>query len=88
MTYLRTEITDGVAVLTLNDPDRRNALNLDMNAEIVDALDTVEADESVGAVVVEPETGRILGTGATAAGGRPHGEPLALAAAGDAASAA
>ncbi|MDE0802271.1 MAG: enoyl-CoA hydratase [Acidimicrobiales bacterium] len=55
MTYLRTEITDGVAVLTLNDPDRRNALNLDMNAEIVDALDTVEADESVGAVVVTGE---------------------------------
>lgn len=55
MTYLRTEITDGVAVLTLNDPDRRNALNLDMNAEIVEALDTVEADESVGAVVVTGE---------------------------------
>ncbi len=40
---------------------------------------------SVGAVVVEPETGRILGMAATAPGGRPHGEPLALAAAGDAA---
>ena len=55
MTYIRTEITDGVAVITLNDPDRRNALNLDMNAEIVDALDAVEADESVGAVVVTGE---------------------------------
>ncbi|MCJ2054660.1 bifunctional diaminohydroxyphosphoribosylaminopyrimidine deaminase/5-amino-6-(5-phosphoribosylamino)uracil reductase RibD [Methylobacterium sp. J-070] len=40
---------------------------------------------SVGAVVVEPGTGRILGTGATAPGGRPHGEPLALAAAGSSA---
>jgi diaminohydroxyphosphoribosylaminopyrimidine deaminase/5-amino-6-(5-phosphoribosylamino)uracil reductase len=40
---------------------------------------------SVGAVVVEPGTGHILGTGATAPGGRPHGEPLALAAAGEAA---
>ena len=55
MTYIRTEITDGVAVITLNDPDRRNALNLDMNADIVDALDTTEADESVGAVVVTGE---------------------------------
>ncbi|WP_436795065.1 enoyl-CoA hydratase [Actinospongicola halichondriae] len=55
MTYIRTEITDGVAVITLNDPDRRNALNLDMNVEIVDALDTIEADESVGAVVVTGE---------------------------------
>lgn len=55
MSLIRTEITDGVAVITLNDPDRRNALNLDMNAEIVDALDAIEADESVGAVVVTGE---------------------------------
>ncbi len=55
MTYIRTEITDGVAVITLNDPDRRNALNLDMNVEVVDALDAIEADESVGAVVVTGE---------------------------------
>lgn len=55
MSLIRTEITDGVAVITLNDPDRRNALNLDMNAEIVDALDSIEADESVGAIVVTGE---------------------------------
>jgi diaminohydroxyphosphoribosylaminopyrimidine deaminase/5-amino-6-(5-phosphoribosylamino)uracil reductase len=48
-------------------------------------LGTTWPNPSVGAVVVEPATGRILGTGATAPGGRPHGEPLALAAAGDAA---
>jgi diaminohydroxyphosphoribosylaminopyrimidine deaminase/5-amino-6-(5-phosphoribosylamino)uracil reductase len=48
-------------------------------------LGTTWPNPSVGAVVVEPRTGRILGTGATAPGGRPHGEPLALAAAGDAA---
>ncbi|MBP1181841.1 bifunctional diaminohydroxyphosphoribosylaminopyrimidine deaminase/5-amino-6-(5-phosphoribosylamino)uracil reductase RibD [Methylobacterium sp. PvR107] len=48
-------------------------------------LGTTWPNPSVGAVVVEPGTGRILGTGATAPGGRPHGEPLALAAAGDAA---
>jgi diaminohydroxyphosphoribosylaminopyrimidine deaminase/5-amino-6-(5-phosphoribosylamino)uracil reductase len=48
-------------------------------------LGTTWPNPSVGAVVVEPGTGRILGTGATAPGGRPHGEPLALAAAGAAA---
>lgn len=48
-------------------------------------LGTTWPNPSVGAVVVEPATGRILGTGATAPGGRPHGEPLALAAAGEAA---
>ena len=55
MTQVRTEITDGVAVLTLNDPDKRNALNLDMVEEVGAALDAIEADESVGAVVVTGE---------------------------------
>ncbi|HEX4903142.1 MAG TPA: enoyl-CoA hydratase [Acidimicrobiales bacterium] len=55
MTQVRTEITDGVAVVTLNDPDKRNALNLDMVEEVGAALDAIEADESVGAVVVTGE---------------------------------
>jgi enoyl-CoA hydratase len=55
MSQVRTEITDGVAVITLNDPDKRNALNLDMVEEVGAALDAIEADESVGAVVVTGE---------------------------------
>lgn len=55
MTQVRTEITDGVAVVTLDDPDKRNALNLDMVEEVGAALDAIEADESVGAVVVTGE---------------------------------
>ena len=52
MTLVNVEIADGVAVLTLDDPDRRNALNLPMVDEIVDAIDGIEADPDVGAVVV------------------------------------
>lgn len=55
MSQVRTEITDGVAVVTLNDPDKRNALNLDMVEEVSAALDAIEADDSVGAVVVTGE---------------------------------
>jgi enoyl-CoA hydratase len=55
MSQVRTEITDGVAVVTLNDPDKRNALNLDMVEEVTAALDAIEADEGVGAVVVTGE---------------------------------
>jgi enoyl-CoA hydratase len=55
MSQVRTEITDGVAVITLNDPDKRNALNLDMVEEVTAALDAIEADEGVGAVVVTGE---------------------------------
>ena len=55
MSYVKTETADGVAVVTLNDPDKRNALNLDMVGEVGEAMDAIEADESVGAVVVTGE---------------------------------
>ena len=41
-----------VAVVTVNDPDRRNALTPAMNDEMVAAFDALEADPGVGAVVV------------------------------------
>jgi enoyl-CoA hydratase len=46
------EITEGVATLTLNNPTERNTLTAPMVAEIIAAMDTAEADPSVGAVVV------------------------------------
>src|SRR5262245_40238932 len=52
MTLVRCDSADGVAVVTLDDPERRNALNLAMVDEIVDVMDRVDADTSVGAVVV------------------------------------
>jgi enoyl-CoA hydratase len=52
MSLVRCEVADGVAVVTLDDPERRNALNLEMVDEIVATFDKLEADESVGAVVV------------------------------------
>lgn len=52
MAELQTEVEAGVAVVTLDASRRRNALTLDLVNEIVDAFDALEADESVGAVVV------------------------------------
>jgi enoyl-CoA hydratase len=49
---VRTDRDGAVAVVTLDDPDRRNALNSGMVADIVAAFDELESDESVGAVVV------------------------------------
>ena len=43
---------EGVATLTLNNPEERNTLTAPMVAEIVAAMDEIEADESIGAVVV------------------------------------
>jgi enoyl-CoA hydratase len=50
--HVLTDIRDGVGWLTLNRPDARNTLTAPMVAEIVQAMDRLEADESVGAVVV------------------------------------
>lgn len=47
-----TDVSDGVATLTLNNPDERNSMTAPMVAAIVDAMDAFEADDAVGAVVV------------------------------------
>jgi enoyl-CoA hydratase len=44
--------SQGVATLTLNNPQERNTLTAPMVDEIVAAMDDVEADQSVGAIVV------------------------------------
>jgi enoyl-CoA hydratase len=49
---LHVERRDRVAVLTLDDPDRRNALTAGLVEEIVDAVDRIEDDDGIGALVV------------------------------------
>ena len=46
------DVADGVATLTLNNPQERNTLTAPMVAEIVEAMDRIEADPGVGALVV------------------------------------
>jgi enoyl-CoA hydratase len=48
---------DGVALLTLNAPDRRNALTVEMANALIDACEQIDADPAVGAVVVRGEGG-------------------------------
>jgi enoyl-CoA hydratase len=55
VTSIDVQVTDGVGVLTLNAPERRNAFDLAMCDETAAALDELEADDGVGALVV---TGR------------------------------
>ncbi|GAB3556120.1 enoyl-CoA hydratase/isomerase family protein [Spelaeicoccus albus] len=47
------EISDGVAVVTLNRPSARNALNLPMCLALTDTFRTLNADDGVKAVVVQ-----------------------------------
>src|SRR6187402_3203992 len=41
-----------VATLTLNNPAERNTLTAPMVAEIIEAVDSLEADDGIGALVV------------------------------------
>src|SRR5688572_14250241 len=52
MALVLVEKRDRVAIVTLNDPDRRNSLNGPMVDEIVSTFDALEADDDVGAVVI------------------------------------
>ena len=50
--HVRYAVADGVATLTLHRPERLNAVNSAMLAEIVAALDAADGDDLVRAVVV------------------------------------
>jgi len=52
MSLVEISVSEGVATLTLNNPAERNTLTPPMVAEIVAAMDRIEADEAIGAVVV------------------------------------
>jgi 2-(1,2-epoxy-1,2-dihydrophenyl)acetyl-CoA isomerase len=57
---LLARVEDGVAVLTMNRPDRRNALSEAMVDALARTLATVERDDSVGCVVLTGAGGRVL----------------------------
>ena len=52
MPLVLLDIADGVATITLNNPDERNTMTAPMVSEIVAAMDRIEADENIGAIVV------------------------------------
>ena len=55
-----------VGVITLAAPERRNALTPQMAQELIDTCDRVNADESIGAVVVRGEGASFCAGGALA----------------------
>jgi len=55
MEHVKVERHEGVALVTLIDRERRNAMTAKMVAEIVESLDELESDVSVGAVVLTGE---------------------------------
>lgn len=52
MSLVELDFSGHIAVVELNDPDRRNALSLDMVAELIAAFDAIDAAPGVRAVVL------------------------------------
>jgi enoyl-CoA hydratase len=52
MAEIRSDVEDGVAVVTLDAPARRNAFTLGLVDEIQATFDAIESDAGVGAIVV------------------------------------
>lgn len=73
MTVLQSEVRDGVALLTLNRPERRNALSHDLLRALVDGLRAADADPAAR-VVVLTGAGRVFCAGGDLAGGFGAGE--------------
>jgi len=75
MGEVRVDRREGVAVLTVSDPVRRNALSPELSIELADAVTACEQDTAVHAVVVTGEPPAfcagadlsLLGAGATTA---------------------
>jgi len=74
------EVDDGVALVTLNRPERLNAMTAQMGAEMDDAMAEADGDDSVRVVVVTGAgrgfcAGADLGSGGSFGAGWGHADP-------------
>jgi enoyl-CoA hydratase/carnithine racemase len=69
MTYehILLEREDGIGIITLNRPEKLNAMNRKLSSELQDAVKELDADDAIGCIVI---TG--AGTRAFSAGGDIH----------------
>ncbi len=51
--YMKAEVSDGIGWMTFNNPERRNAMKMEMNEAIVDILGAFQTDERVRVVVMQ-----------------------------------
>lgn len=65
---IRLDITDDIATITLHRPDKLNAFTTAMENELIEAFDTIDADDAVRAVVLTG-SGRAFCAGADLSAG-------------------
>jgi enoyl-CoA hydratase len=54
---LTLDRADGIALITMRAPDRRNALTLEMATAMIEACEAIDSDPAIGAVIVTGEGG-------------------------------
>ena len=62
--FILSERLDGIALITLNRPDKLNALSFGLMQELDEALTGYEADDAVGAVILTGAGDRAFSAGA------------------------
>ena len=50
--HILVEVEDGVAILTLNRPEKMNAMNRKLGLELHQAVKAAEADDAIGCIVI------------------------------------
>jgi enoyl-CoA hydratase len=60
--------SDGVATITLNQPETRNALSTELLGELIDAFETARDDQDVRCVVLASSHEKVFSSGANLAG--------------------
>src|SRR4051812_8838336 len=62
------DVSDGVATVTLNQPDTRNALSNEVLGELIDAFEAARDDAPVRCVVLTSSHGHVFSSGANLGG--------------------
>jgi len=63
-TKILAEVSEGIGWLTFNQPERRNAISLEMWQGIGDAMEMMEADADVRVVIMKGAGGKAFASGA------------------------
>src|SRR5688572_32977832 len=61
--HILADVEDGVAILTLNRPEKLNAMNQKLNRELHAAVKQADADDAVGCIVITGAGDRAFSAG-------------------------
>jgi enoyl-CoA hydratase/carnithine racemase len=62
------EVSDGVATVTLNQPDTRNALSAELLGDLIEAFESARDDDEVRCVVLTSSHDKVFSSGANLSG--------------------